>query len=282
MKILKILIYTFILLFYSVEANDKLMNFNFGLISDSINLYTQKDMKISMDIWMKEVTKDMGSVNMVIYNKPQEAVVDLKNGKIDYVSAFPITFVKYFDISELQGGFTGRFKDYNKNKFVILIKKNQNIKTVKDLKNVKVGIQKDDEIMHIYTELNIQYSKIIDYSYRSKVLLDLFFSKIDVAIVPLSTFDLATDLNPQIRQRIEILKFTKFTSHSLGYYRKDIAKKDIDSIYNKGLKVFSTPRGKQMMDIYKIETLVHTQVSELDNAKELYNKYKKLKGKKLK
>jgi len=278
---LKIISIVFIfILSVSLQANEKPLIFNFGLINQSMDIYSKKDLNISMGIWLHEVTKDIGDIHMQLYNKPKKAAEDLANGKIDYVSAFAITFVKYFDTSNLQDGFTGRFSDFNKSRFVILTKKKFDVQSVKDLHHVKVGIQRNDEIMHMYTKLYIDYSKIIDYKHRSRVLLELFFSKLDVAIVPLNTFELSCDLNPQIKQKIKIVKMTKYTSNILGFYRKDFPKKEMDSIYEQGLKVFSTPKGKQMMNLYKIETLVHTELSELDNARELYAKYKKIKGKK--
>jgi hypothetical protein len=280
-RVLKIINIVFIfILSISLQANEKSLIFNFGLIDQSMDMYSKKDLKISMGIWLTEVTKDIGDIHMQLYNKPKQAANDLAKGKIDYISAFPITFVKYFDTTKLQNGFTGRFGDFKKSRFVILTKKELADKSIQELHHVKVGIEKNDEIMHIYTELYIDYSKIVKYKHRNRVLLELFFSKLDVAIVPLRTYELACDLNPQIAHRIRILKVTKYTSDILGFYRKDIPKKKVDTIFEEGLRVFNTPKGKEMMSIYKIETLVHTELSELDNARELYNKYKKVKGKK--
>ncbi len=274
------IIIIFILLSINICADNKLKEYNFGYISSSMSNYSAKDLKVSMDIWIHEVTKDIGKTNMFYYDNPKDALADLKSSKLDFISAFPIVFVKDFDISELSGGFTGRYKNIEDNKFVLLVKNNNKIKNIKDLKSVKVGIQKNDEIMHIYTKLKINYLEILHYKNRSKIVLDLFFGKINVAIVPYRTFKMAKELNPQISRKIKILKKTEYVSYAVGFYHKSVSQKDKDFIFNTGKKLFETTKGRQMMDIYKIETLVHTKISDLENAKKLYNEYISKKGKK--
>jgi len=256
-------------------ANNVQKSYNFGYINGSMSNYSKKDLKLTMDIWMKEVTKNLGDVNMIFYDDPRGAAKDIKDGKLDYISAFPIVFVKYFDIGLLSDGFTGGIKKQKLQKFVVLVRTKSN-KNIEKLKNVKVGIQANDEIMEIYTKVNIKNAKIKKFKTRNRVVLDLFFSKIDVALVPLSTFVLTKELNPQIGKKIKILKITNFSSNILGFYRKDFNNKDKEFIFDTGIKVFNTVRGKQMMDIYKIEKLIHTKTDELNIEKMLYKKYKSI------
>jgi len=255
---------------FSLDAKEHLKTFKFGYINSSMSNYSPKDLKITMDLWITEVTKNLGDVEMVFYADPQKAAQDIADGKLDFISAFPIVFVKYFDMSKLRDGFTGKYKNPQDNKFVLLVKKNFH-----KSKELKIGIQKNDEIMHIYAKEFFEEPKIINYVNRNRVVLELFFSKVDMAIVPYRTFKLAEELNPQISQKIKILKKTDFVSNALGFYRKGISKEDKEFIYNTGVKLFSTVKGKQMMDIYKIETLVYTKISDLEDVKILYLTYKK-------
>jgi hypothetical protein len=276
----KVIILLFI--FFSLNAAAKdFPTFNVGYLQKSLNNYSKKDLKISMDIWIKSITKEVGyDAHMFFYTDPKKAAKDLYAGKIDFITGFPLDFVKYFDISKLEDGFTGGFKKSEQNKFVILSKKENPAKSLRELKNVKVGIQQNDEIMHLYTKLKIPRAKIVDYKKRSKIVLDLFFSKIDVAIVPLHNFELECELNPQIAQQIKILKHTEYVANGVGFYRKGFPKKERQNIYEKGEQIFHTKRGEQMMIIYKMETLSHTPVTSLQNAQKLYDTYLKQKNEK--
>jgi hypothetical protein len=268
--------------FFVNAAAKELPIFNVGYLQNSMTNYSKKDLTITIDLWIKSVTKEAGyNSKMFFYKDPKKAAADLYAGKIDFITGFPIEFVRYFDTSKLAEGFSGGYKDKKQNKFVILIKKENPATHVHELKNVKVGIQKNDEIMYLYTKLNMPDAKIVDYKTRSKIVLDLFFSKIDVAIVPLNGYQLASELNPQVGQKIKIIKHTDYVSNGVGFFRKDFDPVKMEDIYKKGLNVFKTEKGKQMMVVYKMETLVKTPVSSLQNAQKLYDAYQKQqKGKK--
>jgi len=266
-----------VLLLCSLEAKENLKTYRFGYINSSMSNYSPKDLKITMDLWMQEVTKNLGNVEMVFYSNPNQAAKDLQVGYIDFLSAFPIVFVKYFNRSEFSDGFTGKYKNPEDNRFILVVKRGVTQEHLQSIQNVKVGIQRNDEIMDMFSNIYFKHPKIVKYDNRSRVILELFFSKLDVAIVPLRTYSLAKELNPQVAKRTKILLKTDFVSNALGYYRKGISQEDKDYIYKTGVELFNTTKGQQMMDIYKIETLVHTQVSDLDNASKLYEEYKKQK-----
>lgn len=269
-------------LFFVNAAAKDLPKFNVGYLQNSMHNYSTKDLKITMDIWIKSVTQEAGyDSKMFFYEDPKKAAADLYAGKIDFITGFPIDIVENFDTSKLADGFSGGYKDNNQNRFVILIKKENPATSVHELKNLEVGIQQDDRIMHLYTKLNIPDAKIVDYKTRSKIVLDLFFSKLDVAIVPLRNFQLAVELNPQVGHNIKILQRTRYLSNGVGLFRKEFPKAQRENIYKKGLGIFNTEKGKQMMVVYKMETLVKTPVSSLQNAQKLYDAYQKQqKGKK--
>ena len=268
-------IFMLLCLLFSLGINAKeLKRFNVGYLQNSMTNYSKKDLKITMDIWIKSVTQESGyDTKMFFYKNPKKAAADLYTSKIDFITGFPVEFVKYFDTSKLVEGFSGGYKDHKQNKFVILSRKMNPAKSVGELKNVKVGIQQNDTIMNLYTKLKMPTAKIVEYKKRSKIVLDLFFKKLDVAIVSLHNFQLAKELNPQIAQQIKIFKQTKYLSNGVAFFRKDFSKKERNKIFQKGLGIFKTGRGKQMMVIYKMETLVHTPVSLLENAQKLYSVY---------
>ena len=258
-----------------LNADEPLKKYKFAYINSSMSNYSQVDLKITMDIWMKEVAKNIGNVEMIFYNDPKKAAKDINNGKVDFISAFPIIFIKYFDMSKLENGFTGKYKDPDDNKFVILIKKGIEKKDLKDIKNLKIGIQKNDTIMQIYAKNYYKTPNIVKYKNRSRIVLDIYFSKIDIGIVPYRTYKLSKELNPNISKKVKFLKKTNFVSNAFGFYRKGILKVDKEFIFNTGIELFSSVKGKQMMDIYKIETLVKTKISDLKNANTLNKSYLK-------
>jgi len=266
-----VLIIIFIL---SLNAKEDLQRFNVAYMTNSMSNYSKKDLKIAMNIWLKDISKEAGyDANMFFYDDPNDAVIDLQKNKIDYISAFPLVFVKYFDLSLLGDAFSGGPKNMQNNIFVIL--SNTKIKKFKDLKNPKIGIQINDEIMHMYIKLKLNNNNlnIKEYSKRSKIVLDLFFNKIDLAIVPLRNFLLAKELNPQISRKVKILEKTNINATNFSFYRKSLNKSIQKDIYEEAKKIYSSKKGKQMMLIYKADKIIKTKLDDLKPVKELYDKY---------
>jgi len=275
-KIIVILLFVFL----NIEAKENFKKFTVGYISSSMSNYSKKDLDISMNIWLKKIAKTKGyDAKMIFYDDPMDAVKDINENKLDYVSGFPLVFVKYFDLSKLSDAFSGGPKNIDDNIFVILTHNKKNISSWKDIKKPRIGIQKNDEIMFLYSRYKTKNKKIYihKYSNRSRVILDLFFNKLDIAIVPKKSFMLAYELNPQIKQKIKILESTGIISTNLGLYRKSLSKDIKDDIYKAAKELFSTVQGQEMLVVFKADKMIKTKVSDLDSIKEFYEKYKKFK-----
>lgn len=276
MNIRKIIVLLLVLTVF-VSAKEKLKQFNVAYMADSMTNYSKKDLKIAMNLWLQKISKKSGyEAHMYFYDDPKQAVKDLAAGKIDYVSAFPLVFVKYFDLSKLTDGFSGGLEHPETNNFAVLVKNDKSIKSWKDMKNPRIGIQKNDLLMHLYAKYktNNINQEIVDYKNRSKTVLDVFFNKLDVAIVPLRSFTLAKELNPQIGKKIKILEITHLNATNLGFYRKSLDEKVKKDVMKSAMKIFSSQKGHQMMMIYKADKIIKTKLSDLKPVEEFYKKYK--------
>jgi ABC-type phosphate/phosphonate transport system substrate-binding protein len=275
MNIKKIIVLLLLLTTFGL-AKENLKPFNVAYMANSMTNYSKKDLKIAMNLWLQEISKKAGyKANMYFYDDPKQAAKDLEAGKLDYVNAFPLVFVKYFNLSKLTDGFSGGLEHPATNDFVVLVKNDTKIQSWKDLKNPCVGIQRNDLIMHMYAKYKIHnlHLDIKDYERRSKVILDLFFNKIDVAIVPLRNFTLAKELNPQIAQRIKVLENSKINATNLGFYRKSLDEKTKKDVMFNAIKIYNSAKGKQMMMIYRADKLIQTKLSDLKPVQEFYEKY---------
>ena len=270
-----------LLLTLHLYAGENLKTFNVAYMTDSMSNYSKKDLEISMNLWLKEISKKAGyDANMFFYDDPRDAVTALEEGKIDYVSGFPLVFVKYFDLSKLSDAFSGGPDDLSDNLFVVLV--SQDIKSWSELKEKRIGIQKNDDIMCMYIRLKLNDDKanIENYDRRSKVVLDLFFDKIDVAVVPLKNFLVAKELNPQIGQKIKILEKTNINATNLSFYRKDLDDAIKKEVYEEAKRIYASETGHQMMLIYKANRIIYTHLEDLKPVEDLYKKYLEFKRKK--
>jgi hypothetical protein len=275
-KILTIIL----LIILNINASEELKQFRVGYISSSMSNYSKKDLEVSMNIWLKKIAKTKNyKAQMIFYDNPKDAAQDIIDNKIDYISAFPLIFVKYFDLSTLSDAFSGGPDNLSDNLFVVLSKNSSKIKSWKDIKKPKIGIQKNDEIMFLYSQYKTKNKNLFIYKYsnRNRVVLDLFFNKLDLAIVPYKSYKIASELNPQIKQKIKVLETTNINSTNIGLYRKTLDESIKKEIYNMAIKLFSTVEGKEMMLVFKADKMISTKLSDLKPIDEFYKKYLKFK-----
>jgi ABC-type phosphate/phosphonate transport system substrate-binding protein len=116
---------------------------------------------------------------------------------------------------------------------------------------------------------------------ESKLILEVFFNKCDMTIVKESTWDLMTELNPQINSNISVVYKTKrIFADIITLFSKNLDEKS-KNIYIKAIEAIdNTPDGKQLMELFKFNGLVHIKNSEINPLKEFYQKYLLLKKEK--
>jgi len=254
-----------------------------GFSAQSLTKYNQKDVRITAEIWIKEIAKELNTkVNVITYETPQEMMRDIKKDKVDYISVSGLDCVKYFDLSYLDNGFDQGFFNGIPSQFIIVVQKKSGIKNILELKNKLIGMQKHDDIIHQYLDVNLADKtntvlNIETFTSRQRVLLKLFFGKIDAAIVTNKSFELAKQLNPQIGEKLEVLENTNLQATNFGFFRKSFDKNVKKRMTQIVKTIHKTPRGRELLSLYKTEKLSDSNLSDLKAIEELYNQALKIK-----
>ena len=112
-----------------------------------------------------------------------------------------------------------------------------------------------------------------------KALLDLFFHKVDAAIIMKKTFRYAAELNPQIAHTLYIAQMTPYCAGNFGFFTKAVDPQFAHYIKNLGLNLNDTKKGKQVLDIFRADAVIETKISDLKPIEKLYHDYLKLQKK---
>jgi len=123
------------------------------------------------------------------------------------------------------------------------------------------------------------FQNIYTYSTASQVILKLFFSKVDACVVSEHAYQIAIELNPQLKNRIKILAYSEkvFPSVGLTISRKDDYK--IVKLYN----IFSQDKQdiktlSNVLMLYKAEAIVYFSQKKMDKLRTFYKGYEVLKA----
>jgi ABC-type phosphate/phosphonate transport system substrate-binding protein len=261
--------------------------FHIAYDASAMSSYSKKDMKIATDIWLRELMKGVDyDLDFKYYDDMTKMAADLNADKLDFVTGFGLSFVKYFDLSKLENGFGSGFLNGEQETFLLLANKNSGINSWKDLKDKTIGIDENDAIVKLYIKSkmveNFQKTeaKVIELTNRQRALLQLFFEKVDAVVVTNKTFNLLKELNPQVGQKIKIIEDTHLIATSFGFFRKSLDHHMKQDLMKVSVNLADDERGKQLLLVYKTETISESKIEDLKPIQELYEKLSKIeKGK---
>lgn len=278
----------FFILFFSINIEAKEMIKSAHLLDTSFDISPQ-DMKSALTLWIREVGK---SANIEIESHYYTSIEDLKkdmlNAKVNFMVVQSIDVVESFNLDELIEGYSPVRKNNNiHNTLVVVVHNKSKIKTVEDFKGKRLGLYTNSDIEQLYIdtlllEKNLPihskyFSSVKKYKKRSSALLDLFFNKIDVAIITKGTLELAAEMNPQIKNSIKVLNEKYFRLGMVGFFSKNIDKKTLDKFYGGIERITESERAKQILTLMKSDKLEKTNKDELYKLQRFYNEYLELK-----
>lgn len=249
--------------------------FKIGYMPNSTGEYSNKEIELSITFLLNNILKDLNlEVVTKIYKDIDNLKKDLSNNKIDYLSGTGLSFVKYLDLSLLDNGFSKGYKDNRKNRYLILVRKNSNIKKLSELKNRVVGLKQYEEIMEIYLDMNLKgKTNLRFFDSHRKSLLKLYFGEIDAAVYTEEFYEIEKELNPQIGKKIEVLALTDLNANVFGFLRESMDEKLKKAVRKKAKNLHLTQKGQSLLELFKTEVLTESKFDDLKPFEEIYNKY---------
>jgi ABC-type phosphate/phosphonate transport system substrate-binding protein len=276
-KIVLILVFSSLLLF----SDNKL---NIGYYKNSFHGMSKEGVMIANNVYMNELVNDINHTSKSkIYDDINEVVNDINTNELDYIVTSGLDFVMYFDLNKLIDGFMQGYEDGSKEVFIIIVLENSTMKNVSDLYKKKISVQKNDLITKLYVENKIleKYKKLDVnfelYPTKQRALLKLFFGKVDAAIITNKSFELISELNPQIGKKVRVLEVTNIEAKNFGFFNKSL-NEESRTLINKQVKsLHETTRGKQILNIFKTDSIVESKLVDLKIIDEIYKNNMRLK-----
>lgn len=251
--------------------------------------YNKSDVEASMIFWMSGIVKDyhkkvkikcriFDNVNDVINLKDKPQNILYGTSTINYLKIkekCKIEPVAITNINVAEGDIGERF--------VIAVNKKSSIKTISDLKSMKISVSGDYKSEStIYYWVNYLFSKefgtpvsevskyLMIKKDNKEALMDLFLGQTDACIINKSTFNTMKKLNPQIGNKLNIIEESEDFFNTIIFMSETFDAKlkpfIIDRIFN--LTTFDT--GKQIRDLFKYKNIIEYNENLIKSTKKLY------------
>jgi ABC-type phosphate/phosphonate transport system substrate-binding protein len=173
--------------------------------------------------------------------------------------------------------------------YIILVNKNSNLNSLKDLKNKTISFVDDysNAVPRLWldvmlrseglSESNKFFKQILTAPNGNQAILKTFFQQSDACIIPKKLLNTSFALNPQLESNLVILKQSVPFIAGIFLTNNKLST-DVRNDFIKSVKIaLETERGKQIALFFRTSELHEFKAEYLDNVKSLINQAKKLK-----
>lgn len=271
----------------------------------NIGFYTQSivesaslsDIQVSLNFWAKEILANEAKKKYKLnITQTQSLLFDdmtlmqqaFRNGELDMIVAPPLTISKYFKRDELTTGFIGMLEGNQSDSIYIIVRTDLGINTIAGLKGKSFELMKNDELTEMFVDyvflkqFNKSYNAVLGafskQAKASRIVLDIYFKKVDAGVVFKEPYRVMTELNPDIANQIKILDSYPSLSRNVSFFRKDyVYAQQIKDVAKTMVK--DNPRTKQILELFRTPELVEFEVKQLDQFDQFNKDYQTLKQK---
>lgn len=250
----------------------------------------RKDVEISLRFWIEELSRTLNLPYKPVrfYDSMADMKRDMANGTVNFMVASSMDVAEHFSLDELADGFAGYKSEPDH--LLLVVRRDAGISSAADLFGKRLALAENDHLAAIYLEtlmlqgagkLNMKPTVPAFLEQRSNKLAHrLFFDQADAALIYRNGYESALALNPQIAQRLKVLDdySLKIRSPHIGLFSPLVRPEHREAIAQAAMKLNSTARGRQVLEIYQADTMVLTSPMDLAPFQRLLEQHRMLKA----
>lgn len=260
---------------------------NMGFYLPAIREASMADLKISLGVWVEEVGKPFGvKINASTYEDMGALRRSLDRLELNFINAPGMEMAETFRPDEIRQGYGRRHHGIDEG-LALVVNKASEIHGFAELRGKRVARLSADRLSDYWLEVQClktagqecrEYLQLHEEKRDIQSVYNVFFGRADAALVQLSTLRTAIDLNPQVGQRLKVVAewktravyFGMMTSHTEERYR--------GLILNSAQEAMKTPRGRQLLELFKTDYLEAVDADALKPYWALLREYRELTG----
>lgn len=262
------------------------MAFHTGVIRD----LPRKDVEISLRFWIEELSRSLNVAYKPVrfYDSMADMKRDMANGTVNFMIASSMDVVEHFSLDELADGFAGYKSEPDH--LLLVVRRDAGIQTAADLVGKRLALAENDQLATIYLETLIMQgtgkpdaqltAPLFLEKRSSKLAHRLFFGQADAALIYRNGYASALAMNPQIGQRLKVLEdySLKIRSPHIGLFSALVRPEHREVIAQAAMKLNTTARGRQVLQIYLADSMVPTSPQDLAPFQRLFEQHRALKA----
>ncbi len=283
----------FFLLFPTICAGSETAPANPFIVAFMDSMFPQvnkNDVEAVIKVWSDtlahEQVMENGTVTRIIQTVP-ELVSEMKAGKVDAVGMTVIEYEELLHSVAVDPLFLNFIGDEFTEQFVLLAHKDSNINTFEDLRDKSLVINTTPRTCIIKEWLDLQLvrnnlsisdsltSRIINKPKPSETILPVFFRQADACLTSKHSFDLMSELNPQVGRQLKVLAISEPLITTMFAFRKSFESPDKEVIIKILDHFEKAVGGEQILLIFQSDGLVKMPMSMVEPTLELIRQFRR-------
>lgn len=249
--------------------------------------WTRAEVRATFDLFAAELSdKFRIPVKIVHYDDVQDMQRDFDAGRLHGANTDALSFVRHFRIEDLAEGYVTMMKGGWD--LLLFAGRESAIRSPADFPGKRMVLLDQDSLGEIWLEtLCLRhhgracaevFAEMRRVPNSNQALMRLFFAQSDLALVHGYGHDLAVEMNPQLGQGLRKVAQHHLPSQFFAFYHARVDK----DLRQRTLRVIPTlhtyPRGRQLLDIFKIDHLEIATPDSLRPIIELERDHRQLKA----
>jgi len=289
-KVFSLLFFVYLFLYNSTACAEG-KGLKLAYLETGLQDLNDAERRTGLEILAGELSKGIDTDFTVASYKNVEALIDaLMAGEINFAVLNSYYFIR--ETERLQP-FLGkdlyaiRRSHLPKEDYMVVAKKDLNYKNISSLAGKRVSLRKDYLIQVFYLEYLIKkyahsslegfFKTVKDTRSDSQSVLDVFFDTSDATMVPEYVFDLVVELNPAVRERVNVVH--RSGAHfipAVVFVTKDTAENFADIVKKNLHDLPNNARGQEILNLFGIEAIDRIENVELNEMLKIYDEYQSL------
>lgn len=244
----------------------------------------QRDVKIAMELWTRELAHSMGikaAVQTNIYKNSSDLLEAVKRGELILVTLPALEYLRIRDRAPMTPLIVSVSNAGNGRHFVLVARRDSGIRSLAHLRGKTISLLSSSkyEVSHLWLNVMLMregfrgreafFRQTKESTSASQALMAVFFKQADAAIISRAALETTTALNPQMGRQLGVVSESKSLLGDVSCVPNMVEEPLKRTIENAALHLHETTVGKQMFTLFQIDRTIPYIPAYLDGVTEL-------------
>jgi ABC-type phosphate/phosphonate transport system substrate-binding protein len=260
----------------------------FGYSSNLFSEVSRSDAQAAITLWTRELSKLADyrlKTELIFFEDLPMLAAAIRDGTIDFVGLGSLDYMRLRGLTPMVPALTGRRGGKPGEEQVLLVRRDSGITSLGQLKGRMLALLNGSsgEIASLWLDTVLarqglpiagkHFAGVKDVGRAQAAILPVFFKQVDACVVSRGAWETAAELNPQVGRELSVLANSPMYPIAITCFRSSLSEAQKEEFVRLSLKMVTTPSGKQILTLFKVDTIARADSMSLENLATLVKEH---------